>query len=140
MILQSILQHDLAILLRRLPGNPPCLEHYPNGRAKRLIPQLADLFPQNTTTAPVCRRSYCRRLVCVTRRPNDRDNVYVFEHTVRFNHGDGSVLPQSGLENRGIGVKPMDRVERSDLYKRGCFVMEAKQDSDADEAAGRPHL
>jgi hypothetical protein len=46
-------------------------------------------------------------------RPDDRDNTYVFERSVTFRHGDGS-----------------SSVGRIDLYKRGCFVLEAKQGSD----------
>jgi hypothetical protein len=45
-------------------------------------------------------------------RPNDRDNAYVFERSVPMDDGDG---------NTTIG--------RIDLYKRGCFVLEAKQGS-----------
>src|SRR6185437_16090666 len=40
---------------------------------------------------------------------NERDNAYVFERRVDFRHGDGS-------ETRGY----------IDLYRRGCFVLEAK--------------
>jgi len=39
-----------------------------------------------------------------------RDNAYVFERRVTFRHGDGT-------DSRGY----------IDLYKRGCFVLEAKQ-------------
>jgi restriction-modification enzyme MmeI-like protein len=46
-------------------------------------------------------------------RPDDRDNAYVFERAVTFRHG-------TGLSSTG----------RIDLYKRGCFVLEAKQGSD----------
>jgi hypothetical protein len=46
-------------------------------------------------------------------RPDDKDNAYVFERTVTFRHGDGSAS-----------------AGRIDLYKRGCFVLEAKQGSD----------
>ncbi|ALC15834.1 hypothetical protein DSOUD_1048 [Desulfuromonas soudanensis] len=46
-------------------------------------------------------------------RPDDRDNSYVFERSVTFRHG-------SGLTSNG----------RIDLYKHGCFVLEAKQGSD----------
>ena len=42
--------------------------------------------------------------------PDDADNAYVFERNVTFQHADGST--SSG---------------RIDLYKRGCFVLEAKQ-------------
>ncbi|TSK08553.1 MAG: class I SAM-dependent DNA methyltransferase [Geobacter sp.] len=45
--------------------------------------------------------------------PDDRDNAYVFERAVTFHHG-------TGLTSTG----------RIDLYKRGCFVLEAKQGSD----------
>ncbi|MGH8189886.1 MAG: type IIL restriction-modification enzyme MmeI, partial [Rhodanobacteraceae bacterium] len=48
---------------------------------------------------------------------DDRDNAYVFERRVDFHHGDGS-------ESRGY----------IDLYRRGCFVLEAK---DVREASGR---
>ncbi len=44
-------------------------------------------------------------------------NAYVFERDVHFEHGDGST---------SIG--------RIDLYKRSCFVLEAKQGSDAARA------
>jgi hypothetical protein len=44
---------------------------------------------------------------------DDNRNEYVFERAVTFNNGDGSTSPG-----------------RIDLYKRGCFVMEAKQGSD----------
>lgn len=43
-------------------------------------------------------------------RDDTRDNAYVFERRVTFRHGDGS-------ESRGY----------IDLYKRGCFVLEAKK-------------
>ncbi|MDT8422771.1 MAG: DNA methyltransferase [Desulfuromonadales bacterium] len=46
-------------------------------------------------------------------RPDDRDNSYVFERSVTFRHG-------TGLTSNG----------RIDLYKHGCFVLEAKQGSD----------
>ncbi|MDF1580256.1 MAG: hypothetical protein P1P74_05675 [Desulfuromonadales bacterium] len=46
-------------------------------------------------------------------RPDDRDNNYVFERSVTFRHG-------TGLTSNG----------RIDLYKHGCFVLEAKQGSD----------
>lgn len=45
--------------------------------------------------------------------PDDSKNAYVFERAVTFINGDGST---------SIG--------RIDLYKRGCFVLEAKQGSD----------
>src|ERR1700676_4843834 len=54
-------------------------------------------------------------------RPNpavadEKQNQYVFERPVTFRH-------PSGLTSTG----------RIDLYKRGCFVLEAKQGSDAPE-------
>src|SRR5882724_4281641 len=49
-------------------------------------------------------------------RGDDRDNAYVFERAVQFDDGDGNVTTKF-----------------IDLYKRGCFVMEAKQGSTADE-------
>ncbi len=48
-------------------------------------------------------------------QPDERNNAYVFEKSVTFRDGDG------GGESVG----------RIDLYKRGCFVLEAKQGSDA---------
>ena len=45
-------------------------------------------------------------------RPDDRQNAYVFERNVPMSDGDGSTT-----------------VGRIDLYKRGCFVLEAKQGS-----------
>jgi len=50
-------------------------------------------------------------------RPDDRENSYVFERAVTFQHG-------TGLTSTG----------RIDLYKRGCFVLEAKQGSDKTQA------
>ncbi len=44
--------------------------------------------------------------------PDDEKNAYVFERTVPFPNPDGSTT-----------------VKRIDLYKRGCFVLEAKQGS-----------
>lgn len=46
-------------------------------------------------------------------RPDDRDNSYVFERSVTFRHGTGQTS-----------------TGRIDLYKQGCFVLEAKQGSD----------
>nr|WP_226989208.1 type IIL restriction-modification enzyme MmeI [Desulfuromonas sp. TF] len=46
-------------------------------------------------------------------RPDDQENAYVFERAVTFRHGDGS-----------------SSIGRIDLYKRGCFILEAKQGSD----------
>jgi hypothetical protein len=50
-------------------------------------------------------------------RPNDADNAYVFERAVSFRYADGSTSPG-----------------RIDLYKRGCFVLEAKQGSGQERA------
>ena len=47
--------------------------------------------------------------------PDTEQNAYVFERAVTFHHGDGTTSPG-----------------RIDLYKRGCFVLEAKQGVDAD--------
>lgn len=49
-------------------------------------------------------------------RPDDAENAYVFERAVTFRNPDGSTS-----------------VGRIDLYKRGCFVLEAKQGSDRTE-------
>ena len=43
-------------------------------------------------------------------KPDDEENVYVFERSVTFHHPDGSTS-----------------TGRVDLYKRGCFILEAKQ-------------
>jgi len=43
-------------------------------------------------------------------KPDDVDNAYVFERNVIFHHADGSTS-----------------TGRIDLYKRGCFILEAKQ-------------
>ena len=43
-------------------------------------------------------------------KPDDADNAYVFERSVTFHHPDGSTS-----------------TGRIDLYKRGCYVLEAKQ-------------
>jgi hypothetical protein len=51
-------------------------------------------------------------------RPDDADNAYVFEHNVHFKENDGSTT-----------------IGRIDLYKRGAFLLEAKQGSDAATAA-----
>lgn len=51
-------------------------------------------------------------------KPNESDNAYVFERGVTFRFADGSTSPG-----------------RIDLYKRGCFVLEAKQGSDQERAA-----
>jgi len=45
--------------------------------------------------------------------PDDDKNAYVFERAVPFPNPDGSTT-----------------VKRIDLYKRDCFVLEAKQGSD----------
>ena len=47
--------------------------------------------------------------------PVEEENQYVFEKSVTFKHGDGTT---------SIG--------RIDLYKRGCFVLEAKQGANPD--------
>ena len=49
--------------------------------------------------------------------PDDEKNAYVFERTVPFPNPDGTTT-----------------VKRIDLYKRDCFVLEAKQGSDRVEA------
>lgn len=46
-------------------------------------------------------------------RQENGENSYVFERTVTFHYGDGSSTPNY-----------------IDLYKRGCFVLEAKQGSE----------
>lgn len=46
-------------------------------------------------------------------KSDEDDNAYVFEKAVTFHHGDGT-----------------SSTGRIDLYKRGCFVLEAKQGSD----------
>ena len=54
-------------------------------------------------------------------QPDDEQNAYVFERAVTFQNPDGTTSPG-----------------RIDLYKRGCFVLEAKQGSNrgrAQEAA-----
>jgi hypothetical protein len=50
-------------------------------------------------------------------RAADADNAYVFERAVTFRYADGSTS-----------------AGRIDLYKRGCFVLEAKQGSDQERA------
>jgi hypothetical protein len=50
-------------------------------------------------------------------RPDDTENAYVFERSVTFQNGDGTTS-----------------AGRIDLYKRGCFVLEAKQGSERPEA------
>jgi len=50
--------------------------------------------------------------------PDDTRNAYVFERAVPFPNPDGTTT-----------------VKRIDLYKRDCFVLEAKQGSDRVEAA-----
>lgn len=52
-------------------------------------------------------------------RQDDRENNYVFERAVTFRHGTDST-------SNG----------RIDLYKRGCFVLEAKQGSDKGQPQG----
>jgi hypothetical protein len=46
-------------------------------------------------------------------KPYEDENAYVFEKAVTFHHGDGT-----------------SSTGRIDLYKRGCFVLEAKQGSE----------
>jgi hypothetical protein len=46
-------------------------------------------------------------------------NAYVFERAVRFRHDDGTTSPG-----------------RIDLYKKGCFVLEAKQSKKREGAQG----
>lgn len=53
--------------------------------------------------------------------PVDAENGYVFERSVTFRHGDGSAS-----------------VGRIDLYKRGCFVLEAKQGVDRGQESPEP--
>src|SRR5256714_1768757 len=55
-------------------------------------------------------------------RPEDERNAYVFERAVTFHHGDGTTS-----------------TGRIDLYKRGCFVLEAKQGSDQAEPGTSSH-
>ncbi len=50
-------------------------------------------------------------------KADDTDNAYVFERAVTFRYADGSTS-----------------AGRIDLYKRGCFVLEAKQGSDQERA------
>ncbi|MHB8764597.1 MAG: type IIL restriction-modification enzyme MmeI [Deferrisomatales bacterium] len=45
--------------------------------------------------------------------PDEEGNAYVFEKTVRFANPDGT-----------------ESLGRIDLYRRGCFVLEAKQGAD----------
>src|SRR5438067_777974 len=52
-------------------------------------------------------------------QPDDERNAYVFERAVTFHNGDGSTS-----------------AGRIDLYKRGCFVLEAKQGSDGNQQDG----
>ena len=51
-------------------------------------------------------------------KPDDAENAYVFERNVTFHHADGSTS-----------------TGRIDLYKRGCYVLEAKQGVEKREAA-----
>lgn len=50
-------------------------------------------------------------------RPDDAQNAYVFEKSVTFFEGDGT-----------------STVKRVDLYRRGCFVLEAKQGAEKEIA------
>lgn len=54
-------------------------------------------------------------------QPDDRNNAYVFERAVTFRHG-------TGLTSAG----------RIDLYKRGGFILEAKQGRDRPGEEGWP--
>jgi hypothetical protein len=56
-------------------------------------------------------------------KTDDNGNSYVFERTVTFQHGDGSTSPNY-----------------IDLYKRGCFILEAKQGSNKAEKPLFPEL
>ena len=51
-------------------------------------------------------------------KPDDTENAYVFERGVTFHHPDGTTS-----------------TGRIDLYKRGCYVLEAKQGVEKREAA-----
>ena len=51
-------------------------------------------------------------------KPDDAENAYVFERSVTFHHPDGTTS-----------------TGRIDLYKRACFVLEAKQGVEKREAA-----
>lgn len=51
-------------------------------------------------------------------KPDDSSNAYVFERNVTFHHPDGTTS-----------------TGRIDLYKRGCYVLEAKQGVEKREAA-----
>ena len=53
--------------------------------------------------------------------PDDAANAYVFERAVTFRHADGTTAGG-----------------RIDLYKRGCFVLEAKQGADSTENGAAP--
>ncbi|MGE0102857.1 MAG: DNA methyltransferase [Blastocatellales bacterium] len=56
-------------------------------------------------------------------QPDDAMNSYVFERSVTFQNGDGTTS-----------------TGRIDLYKRGCFILEAKQGSEKEENAGKQSL
>ena len=56
-------------------------------------------------------------------RPDDAENAYVFERAVTFQNGDGTTS-----------------AGRIDLYKRGCFVLEAKQGSERPESGAAAPL
>ena len=53
--------------------------------------------------------------------PDDSRNAYVFERSVTFHHADGTTT-----------------TGRIDLYKRGCFVLEAKQGADLEQNGATP--
>jgi len=54
-------------------------------------------------------------------RQDERDNASVYDKTVWFDDGDGKRTANF-----------------IDLYKRGCFGMEAKQGSEADDGGANP--
>jgi len=56
-------------------------------------------------------------------KADNRDNAYVYERPVPFDDGDGS-----------------HTTKFIDLYKRGCFVLEAKQGSDSAAGVDGPML
>jgi hypothetical protein len=62
----------------------------------------------------------CDQLGVPQPQPTQADvtqNAYVFERDVKFDQGDGT-----------------STIGRIDLYKRSCFILEAKQSSDAKRA------
>ena len=97
----------------------------------RIAPAVEDFVHRWHASAAAERanfQSFCNELcdrLAVPRpdpaRQDERDNVYVYDKTVWFDDGD---------------------VKRTanfiDLYKRGCFVMEAKRVSEADDGGPNP--